>query len=309
MSPGVPRKARVTFRVLTALPSLAICVAIIAALVIALNQPTGYAARYEAPANSTPLPVISKTAANSRDNVNELVGSMAETVHQNATVKGTHSEGTTTITDYVLDREKYDYKDFERVARQIEPFLTDGGANRDGFVSSAFFNAKIMELSIEIENGIPAGDNVLPAISEVYSLGEDRRLSTWLNSSQFLKPYQDLKAKLGPARQYYESDPPPKPTDEAIDSLKRTIDASRGAFDQARAAGDSQSERTIAVEHDRAVGQFNVLVKQNNRLIVIQRGLDLAFNRCLDTKVLMSRFDKVDLTSGSDSQPEPTASP
>ena len=95
-----------TFSVLTALPSLAICVAIIAALVIALNQPTGYAARYEAPANSTPLPVISKTAANSRDNVNELVGSMAETVHQNATVKGTHSEGTTTITDYVLDREK-----------------------------------------------------------------------------------------------------------------------------------------------------------------------------------------------------------
>ncbi|MGA2896143.1 MAG: hypothetical protein ABSE27_00905 [Acidobacteriaceae bacterium] len=304
MCPQSPATPRDTFRLLTALPSIAICIAIIFGIYVTLNRPTGYETRYEPPINTAPPPITNKASASSRDNVNELIGSLADAVHQNATVSGTHQEGTTTITDYVLDREKYDYKDFERIAVQIEPYLTDAAANRDGFASSAFFNAKIMELSIEIENGIDTGENVQPAIFEFDSLSEDPPLIPWLDSSQYLKPYQILKAKLRVVSRYYESNPSQKPTDEELGSLKRTIDTTHQAFEQAQATGDSQSEKTLAAEHDRYVDQFNLLVKRHNQIIAFQRGLDLAFNRCLDPKVLMSRFDQVNLTSGSDDFPD-----
>jgi hypothetical protein len=289
---------------MTAVPSVAVCVAVLVGLFMAMNQPTGYAARYEAPVSYVPLPVAAKKTATGRDSVNELVGSMAEAVGRNATVRGKRQEGTTIVTDYILDREKYNPADFGQLAAQIEPFLDNDDANRDGFVSSAFFNAKIMQLSIEIENGIAAGDNVLPSIKELIALGDDPRLSPWLGSSSFYQPYKSLKLRLESASRFYQSNPPQKPTDAQFESLKATINATREAFDQARALGDSRSEKESAADHDRAVYQFNALVRRNNQIVAIQRGLDLAFNRCLDSKVLMSRFNEVNLTTASDLSPE-----
>ncbi len=70
---------------------------------------------------------------------------------------------------------------------------------------------------------------------------------------------------------------------------------------KAKSEGDSYTASTAAQEHDQAVDRYNALVKKSNLLITSKRGLDLAFNRCLDPKILMSKFEQVDLTSDTES--------
>lgn len=293
---------RSALSMLTAVPSLLVVIAIAIGISVMEIQPTGYAARYEPPPVTAPTPTAIAHGNNARSNVNKLVDSLADQIAEHATYVGKRQSGSSTINRYELDRSKYQASGFANIAQQIRPFLEDDTANGNGFASSAYFNAMLMSLSVQIENGLVAGSNVDQAIDGVSALGEDPRISQWLSSSPTSVHYQDLKRRLATVQRYSGTTPGGHETAEQLAALKQSVLSAKAAFMHAKSEDDSDGARIAAQTHDQAVDRYNDLVTRSNLQISSQRGLDLAFNRCLDPKILMSKFEQVDLTSESETE-------
>jgi hypothetical protein len=287
------------FRFITALPSIAVVLAIALAISEYSRQPTGYASRYEGvSANTAPVPTPNKVG-NSREKVNELVERLAEEIKANATPAGSHQVGTTTIYEYELDRSKYQGDPFDRIAIEIEAFLGDPMADGDGFASSAYFNAKLMGLSVAIINDFDGGRDVSSEVEQVTELGSDQRIRPWLSMSKYATSFKSLEGQLRYMVRQQQVGTTREERRSELKSLASAIENAKVNVQDARANDRAEDEHRWVAAHNRDVEMYNALVVRDKRSRVAESKADLDFNRCLDPAILMSKYEQVNLTSGA----------
>lgn len=175
--------------------------------------------------------------------------------------------------------------------------MRNAPADHDGFVASAYFNARLFALSVDIVNGVEAGRDVSEQAEAVELLAAEDRVFPWLQKSRFRDHYKALRQRLRRCRAGAVAVTPTaeletalKGTEARLGGLKKQLDFYEASLD---AAG-----------HDLLVPAYNALAREHRATAAILRSraaasqkLDLAFNRCTDPGILLSRFHRVDLTS------------
>ncbi len=175
------------WRVATAAPS-GLIIALTALIIFVLSlQPSGYRVDYTPPQNLATAP--EKLRSPAEEKANAFVGQLAQLVADASPVVGTHFEGTKKVTDHVLDRSKFDSGQLMSLADQIYAPLKSGTPDKDGFIASAYFNARLFASSVYIINGVTSGRNIKTYAAQVRELGQDFFVSRWLPESQFSAPY------------------------------------------------------------------------------------------------------------------------
>jgi hypothetical protein len=132
----------------------------------------------------------------------------------------------------------------------------------------------------------------------VRELGGDPPVSHWLTASRFSQPYSALLVKLDTTTAGYK---PGKPLDE----LQRNTVAMVEKLKELRQKADS--ERSLDPDaYNSLVPTYNAQLRRTKQLwkrfhfqATALDDLDLAFNRCIDPAILMSKFDEIDLTSAT----------
>ena len=285
---------------MTAVPSVFSTAIVVVCLILYVNRPSGYAARYQQEQKDQAVVQANSGSQGAKEKVNELAGQLGAAVEANATPVGSHQEGTTTIHDYQLDRSKYQAEVFSNISQQIEPFLNDPNANAGGFASSAYFNARLMAASISILNGFDEGQDVSEQVEEIDGLGADTRISGWLLGSRYSGPYYSLLPLLHKLANQRSQGMSSLERRSQLEALKSQIEDSESKIRVARTDSDAVSEHALVEAHNRFVQQYNGLVKAGKRNSVLYAKADLAFNKCLDPAILMDKFQQVSLTKGGD---------
>jgi hypothetical protein len=297
--PTMPHDRDYMWRFAAAVPSLLSVGAIVFALIVYSEQPSGYESRYSD--SAAPKQVSGRTATffpttnSSRDRVNAEIDHLAEIVLQRAPVVGTHSEGTTTVTDHVLDRAKFDAAEVSRIADSIQVEL-DANPDYDGFIASSYFNARVLAISIDTMNNISQGVSVEADVSDLYALGRHEMVQRWLESSRFNANFISLRQRL---TRFYSSYIPGESSDELerdINSQKTQISRLREELDQLESS-DPPRYNNLVPEFNQKVNLYNSSVHQYRLQNTAGMKLDHAFNQCLDTKILMTKFQNVSLSS------------
>jgi hypothetical protein len=286
-------------KIVTALPSLAMVSLLMLAIFYYANQPTGYAERYSGTSGSAPASAVVPTPSNTsaRDKVNSLVEQLAVEVHANATPAGTRQEGTNTIHDYQLDRAKYQPSSFYNISSEIRPFLNDQAANSDGFVTSAYFNAEMMGLSVAILNGFDAGTDVSNLVDQVRTLGRDERTSDWLHANGGFANLLSLETTLDKMVKQPHTGVTHQQAEEMLKSFDNEIQEAEARIKEARAEGDTADEHTWVEAHNHSVTLYNNLLTSEKHRQVLYQKADVGFNKCLDSKILLSKFQEVNITN------------
>jgi hypothetical protein len=292
-----------------------VAVGILIALIIRsiVTAPSGYEARYKSPVSPVEATTASVNATRDtkmepeRKRVNALIDRLAEIVDRRAPVVKTTYEGRRTTRHHVLDRSKFDYPELKEIADSIYEELKNH-PDSDGFMASSYFNARILALSVDIVNRIDNGSPIEASAIEVLRLGEDEHVINWLNASPYREKYQDLCGRLSRYRKQYVPGRPLKNMVSEWESLDQQCKSMRAQLEGYKSAGDHDS-------FNESVGEYNILARKTNSLTrqlqlrtATGQKLDLAFNRCIDTGIIMSKFNTVDLTSHAaevDAAPEP----
>ena len=189
------------WRFAAALPSLLVTAVGALAIYFFSTQPSGYLADYKPPTDMAT--VTQSVHSGTRDKANVLIGQLAQLVESRAPVVGTHFEGSRVFRDYELDRSKYDPQQFISLADQLYSLLQSNGSNSDGFVASAYFDARLFALSVYVVNGIESGTDIDAYTEQVRQLGGDPFVSAWLSGSRFNESYSALLVTLDAARATY----------------------------------------------------------------------------------------------------------
>jgi hypothetical protein len=297
-----PRKRRFPrYQLLTAAPSAIAILLIFAAILLYTDQPSGYESRFHGTPNTSAAVIPPRSEPQSgRARVNGFVDELAEAVTAHATPAGSHQEGTTTINDYELDRSRYQPTPFDQVAAEIDPFLGDRQANSDGFASSAYFNAKLMGLSVAVMNDFDNGVDISNEVEEINSLGTDERIEPWLSASKYGAAFTQLKSQLALMKRRQTLGFSHAAREARLHQLSDEIDSSKARILQARSVQDPESEQAWIDTHNRDVELYNSLLTTHKRSYVAQSKADLAFNRCFDPAILMSKYQQVNLMRASE---------
>jgi hypothetical protein len=176
------------------------------------------------------------------------------------------------------------------------------------FPCISYFNARLFALRVYIINGVTSGGNIKTYAAQVRELGQDFFGSRWLPESQFSAPYAALLVKLDAVILNY------KPG-SSVANLQRNYLSSA---EHLQAAGEKADTYRLSDpdEYNSLVPIYNAELKSTKRLanrLAFQStaadDLDLAFNRCMDPAILMSKFDKVGLTETNQSGPPDVSVP
>jgi curved DNA-binding protein CbpA len=281
------------WRVANAVPS-GLVIAVLAIIVFVLSiQPSGYRAEYAPPRQFAATP--EKLRSPAEENANDLVGQLAQLVAADSPVVGTHFDGTRQVREHVLDRSKFDPDQLMSLADQIYALLTSGASDDDGFIASAYFNARLFTLSIYIVNGVTLGLDIKQYVSQVKELGQDRFLSNWLAASQFSIPYAALLLKLDAVIEDYRPG-------SSIADLQRNYEMQMVTIKELGHTADTDRARNPDA-YNSLVPIYNADLRRTRRLAsrlnfqaTAADDLDLAFNQCMDPAILMTQFDEVNLT-------------
>jgi len=228
-------------------------------------------------------------------------------VETKAPIVGSHYEGGTRITDHVLDRSKFDSRELYAISDALQREL-HAGPDPDGFLASAYFNAKLLALSVDIVNTMENGLPVQNRVHEVESLGQDPYVESWLKSSRFWPSYRTLCLQLKRYVGQYQPGTPLSQLDNEYDIRNARLKELKKQLDYYEAAQDAESYNSLIPEYNRAVRDTNSILRRSRVQAVGSQKLDLAFNRCLDSGILMSKFQQVSLTSHAaeiEAMPEP----
>jgi len=292
-----------------------VAVGILIALIIRsiVNAPSGYEAKYKSPKSSAETSTVTaNTTANSqmvpeRRRVNGLIDRLAEIVDRRAPVVKTTYEGRRTIRHHVLDRSKFDYQELKEVADSIYEELKNH-PDSDGFMASSYFNARILALSVDIVNRIDSGSPIEASASEVLRLGKDEHVVNWLDAGPYREKFQDLCVRLSRYKKQYVPGRPLKNLESEWESLDQQCKSMRAQLEGYKSAGDYESFNESVGAYNNLARMKNSLTRQLQLRTAAGQKLDLAFNRCIDAGIIMSRFSNVDLTSHAaevDAAPEP----
>jgi len=290
-----PEQAWSIWKALVPLPSIFIAGICAIALWYVTSSPSGYETRYQPPTpfgNRTAPPRNEPT----REAVNALVGELATIVETRAPIVGTHYEAQIRIQDHVLDRSKFEPSEVLGVASKIR-LAMQNKPDPDGFMASALFNAEILGLSVDIVNGIDQGADVTTEIGDVTALQADPLISNWLENSRYWAPYSRLCLQLNKYKRQYRPGTSLAGLQEEYHQRKARLQAIKLKLDEFEAVGDAPSYNSLVREYNTEVVEANGDLRRLRGQSTMSQKLDLAFNKCLDSSILMSRFQRVDLAS------------
>lgn len=293
---------------LTAAPSFLVMSVVGYALYVAAMAPSGYEARYQPPSNLSQR--ASSTQSSSRQRTNDLISQLATVIEVRAPVVGTHYEGTSLITDHELDRSKFDEKQIYQIAESIRTELYSGARDDDGFLASAYFNTELFALSIDIVKRLEQGQTFANQLNSVFQLGSDPKISRWLQGSRFGFQYSGLCRQL----RLYSAQYRPGATDNELvqdyERGKSEVNSLEARLNSLKTSGDVDAYNALVPTYNSDVRYLNLVANQGKFRSIAERKLDLAFNKCLDTGILMSKFQRVDIVSHAaeiNSLPDPDA--
>ena len=121
----------------------------------------------------------------------------------------------------------------------------DNGADSDGFISSVYFNSRLMGLSISILNGFNDGKDVSEAINEVERLGYDGRLGSWLSKSGYETSYISLLTSLHAVEKHQALGLSPSNRHIELQALKGQLDRRKSEIQNARNSENSALESIL----------------------------------------------------------------
>ncbi|PIV84707.1 MAG: hypothetical protein COW52_06160 [Nitrospirae bacterium CG17_big_fil_post_rev_8_21_14_2_50_50_9] len=296
--------------VASAIPSAIVALAMAGIIFRVFSTPSGYEATYKPPVTRNKAP-YAKTTNNpeiGRSCVNAIANQLAEIVATRAPIVGTHYEGTTKVTDHVLDRSKFSAAELYQLADSINVELGKNVADYDGFIASAYFNAQLFALSVDVINSIENGVAIDKLSTDIINLGKMDYVQMWLKTSNYFSSYNDLCSRLKLYKKQYV---PGKPTDEletewkGLDSRCRNL---KLRLEEYRSLEDIDGYNSLVASYNATARMTNRCAHQLRFRSTAQQKLDLAFNRCLDINILLTKFNKANLTSHAaeiDSAPEP----
>jgi hypothetical protein len=296
-------KRRDFWKFVSPIPICALVALIAYALITSSNAPHGYAARYQPPAAVNPEPALPEkpsaaAKAAPHDRVNDLVERLADVVATRAPVVGSHTEGTMTIRDHVLDRSKFEASELYDISEGIRKQL-EVQDDSNGFVASSYFNARIFALSVDTINRIDRGEPLDEQLTELRALVKSPHVRAWLDRSRFKSPYDDLILRMASFVRRYRTGTPMVTLRAQHDDAKNAITRLESEVDQYKADGDIEAFNRLVPVYNSEVGHFNGLLTEIRFRSVGGNKLDLAFNRCLDAQILLGKFENVDLTSNA----------
>jgi hypothetical protein len=169
-----------------------------------------------------------------------------------------------------------------------------------------YFNSRLFALSIYIVNGVTTGQAIETYADQVRELGQDPLVSGRLTASQFAAAYSALLAKLDSVTLYYRPG-------SSVTDLQHAYESSTEHLKQLGQKADSYRLLDPGA-YNSLVPIYNADLRKPKRLVnrltfqlTASDELDVAFNRCIDPAVLMSKFDKVDLIHANQSQSSDTS--
>lgn len=283
------------WKILAPIPSLLVVAFWAVALFYVISSPSGYAVSYQPPPSSDVKPASARNGP-ARQTVNSLAGSLADIVESRAPIVGSHYEGGTIIQDHVLDRSKFDPSEIRSVESKIRSAM-QGQQDPDGFMASALFNAEMLAASIEIVNGVGNGTAVSQEFDEVANIQTDPLISDWLQKSRFWLPCTGLCAKLERYREQYRPGVSTNQLEQNFHQHKGLLQETKAQLDQYESADNVYAYNSLVPEYNAEVAETNSLLRRLRTQSIMTQKLDLAFNKCLDTSILMSRFQQVNLSS------------
>jgi hypothetical protein len=220
--------------------------------------------------------------------VNQLVQQLAGVVASKATSAGVLHDGADTVNEYELDRSKFEPADFAPIANRLQPFLSDPQANADGFVSRAYFNARLMQLSVATLNHFEKGADISADVEQIDALGQDPYVRRWLVTSPYLGAFHALHAKLLLMKRAQASALSRTAARTNLDALNQQIVTQRAQM-QAQVQAGGSVPASVATSFNTTVETYNQLSAANAKNQSLYDDADLAFNRCLDVRFLSSR--------------------
>jgi len=128
-------------------------------------------------------------------------------------------------------------------------------------------------------------------------LGRDEEVDPWLRASQYYEAFSSLSQKLRNVPLFFPAGQSEATMQSKLDLLSASLKFQRAEISATRKRQDAESEHEKVSQYNGTVEEYNALLKKKNRLLRTYNDLDLAFNKCLDPAVLLTRFNQVDLTS------------
>jgi hypothetical protein len=162
-------------------------------------------------------------------------------------------------------------------------------------VAAAYFNARVLALSIRIINALRAGQPVGDHASGVERLMRSEPVTRWLASSPYARPAADLLTEMGSIIKTYRGGPPLSSLEEELSRRKRELSDERAKLEFLREASTYQYNALVG-GHNRRIRAAAALLREYRGRTSGMARLELAFNRCLDPKILFTRPGGVDIT-------------
>jgi len=291
-----PRGAAFSNLAMTASPSLLMAALFLYGVYRVANEPSGYEANYQAPKAITTTSGKSQET-HPRTKANTLIAELAGIVESRAPVVGSHYEGTALVTDHELGRSKFDEEKLYPIAESIGIELHSGAVDSDGFLASAYFNAELFALSVDVEKRLEQGRGIDTQVDRVLRLGTDPAVSGWLQSSRFQGNYGTLSQFLQSYSRRYHPGAATEELSQEYRQQESQLEGLKTRLGELKSGSDTDAYNALIPEYNAGVRRLNAVVNQGNLRRVAGKKLDLAFNRCLDPGILMSKFQKVDLAT------------
>jgi hypothetical protein len=246
---------------------LVLCVLLVFVYVTASGRAT------DPPAEATTPPAWSRVAG--------LVEKLKDIVSARASVAGTHTEGAVIVTDYTLDRSKFDARELDDIAARIRQEL-DESPGADGFMAHAYFNARLLAISVDALARLDRGESISKQVADVRALGDLDSVHVWLERSQFAQPYRDLVNRLD---RYADQHATGRSSAELAADLKSkdaVLARVRTQMGGHKLSGNLDAYNSSVAAYNQLADETNAMAKILVSRAKVAEELDLAFNRALD---------------------------
>ncbi len=225
------------------------------------------------------------------------VARLASIVEVRSPIVGTHAEGQAIVREHALDRARFDASEIDQIADALQQQI--GRAQpADARVVAAYFNARVLAVSIRVINALRAGEPVGDHASGVQQLIGSAPVARWLQSSTHAGEVADLQKELRSVTKAYVGGPPLSTLEEELTRRKRELSEEGPRLEFFRRA--SIEEYNARVDgYNRRVRAAKATMREYRRRLSGVARLEVAFNRCLDAKILFARFGRVEITRTS----------
>lgn len=291
---SAPRRTRSVAPFLAAVAPLFFC----SSAVLIGIRPAAQALSGSSRATQPPVATAAMTTAAPAHGESSLAGGadpevarLAAIVEVRSPFVGTHSEGQSVVRDHVLDRARFDAAEIDQIAEAIHRQMAPGEPR----TVAAYFNARVLALSIRVINALRVGDPVADHASAVERLMESEPVSAWLGSSAYARAATDLRKELKALVATYTGGRPLSALEQELSLRKRELSEERAKLDFLRDKSVYQYNALVG-GHNRRIRSAAALLRRYRRRASEVARLELAFNRCLDPKILFTRPEGVDIT-------------